>query len=132
MTDQPICEGARVGTRWLTGRSRHRTAGRLAATAGVVAAAAGLVLIVPEPGWAAEAGIESVKAFATKLTNYVTAVAASVAVLFMAISGVRWTMSSGNPMRQTEARNGLVAAASGLAIALSANLIVTLVVAALK
>lgn len=94
----------------------------------------GLVVVVWEPAaaWAAEGGIEEVKSFASKLTNYVTAIAASVAVLFMAISGVRWTMSSGNPMRQSEARNGLVSAATGLAIALSANLIVTLVIAALK
>lgn len=94
----------------------------------------GLVVVVGESAvaWAAEGGIEEVKSFASKLTNYVTAIAASVAVLFMAISGVRWTMSSGNPMRQSEARNGLVSAATGLAIALSANLIVTLVIAALK
>ena len=97
-------------------------------------AAAGAVVAVIEPSmaFAAEGGIEEVKSFATKLTNYVTAIAASVAVLFMAVSGVRWTMSSGNPMRQSEARNGLVSAATGLAIALSANLIVTLVIAALK
>lgn len=86
----------------------------------------------PAAAWAAEGGIEEVKSFASRLTNYVTALAASVAVLFMAISGVRWTMSSGNPMRQSEARNGLVSAATGLAIALSANLIVTLVISALK
>ena len=91
-----------------------------------------ILVVQSEAAWAVEGGIEQVKSFATRLTNYVTAVAASVAVLFMAISGVRWTMSSGNPMRQTEARNGLVAAAAGLAIALSANLIVTLVVSALR
>ena len=82
--------------------------------------------------WAAGGDIEEVKRFATKLTGYVTALAASVAVLFMAINGIRWTMSSGNPMRQTEARSGLVAAAAGLAIALSAGVIVNLVIAALK
>ncbi len=91
-----------------------------------------LLVLEPSVALAAEGGIEEVKSFATKLTNYVTAIAASVAVLFMAINGIRWTMSSGNPMRQTEARNGLVAAATGLAIALSANLIVTLVIAALQ
>jgi hypothetical protein len=77
-------------------------------------------------------GIEDVKSFASKLTNYVTALAASIAVLYMAISGIRWTMSGGSPMRQTEARNGLVSAAAGLAIALSANVIVSLVIAALQ
>jgi hypothetical protein len=100
-----------------------------------LAAGVALVLVLETAvvAWAAPgSGIEEVKSFATKLTNYVTALAASVAVLFMAISGVRWTMSSGNPMRQTEARNGLVSAAAGLAIALSANVIVSLVIAALQ
>lgn len=109
---------------------RRRT--KEAVGAVVLAAVVVAVAARADIAWAAEGGIEEVKSFATKLTNYVTAIAASVAVLFMAISGVRWTMSSGNPMRQTEARNGLVAAASGLAIALSANVIVTLVVSALK
>jgi hypothetical protein len=93
-----------------------------------------LVVLVEHASWAhaATGGIAEVKAFASKLTGYVTAVAASVAVLFMAVNGLRWTMSSGNPMRQAEARNGLVAAAAGLAIALSAGVIVNLVIAALK
>ncbi|MDX6287686.1 MAG: Type secretion system pilin [Frankiales bacterium] len=76
--------------------------------------------------------ISQVKSFASKLTNYVTAIAASVAVLFIAVNGVRWTLSSGNPARQADAKGGLVAAAAGLAIALSANVIVNLVVAALN
>ncbi len=77
-------------------------------------------------------GITEVRNFATKLTGYVTAVAASVAVLFIAINGVRWSMSAGSPLRQAEARHGLVAAAVGLAIALSANVVVALVVSALQ
>jgi len=81
---------------------------------------------------AAGGGIGEVKAFASRLTTYVTAVAASVAVLFVAANGIRWTMSSGNHARQAEARAGLLAAAAGLAIALSAGLIVHLVVAALR
>jgi hypothetical protein len=98
---------------------------------------AGMVLVIlldqAVASWAAgSGGIEDVKSFASKLTNYVTALAASIAVLFMAISGIRWTMSGGSPMRQTEARNGLVSAAAGLAIALSANVIVSLVIAALQ
>ncbi|HVE95041.1 MAG TPA: hypothetical protein VNB24_08985 [Acidimicrobiales bacterium] len=100
---------------------------------GVTVFAIGLALALGESAWAqTSGGIEEVKSFATKLTNYVTAIAASVAVLFMAINGVRWTVSSGNPVRQAEAKTGLVAAAVGLAIALSANLIVNLVVAALR
>ncbi|GAC1442394.1 MAG: hypothetical protein NVSMB55_12990 [Mycobacteriales bacterium] len=111
----------------------HR--GRRAWFLGVVAVLAlVLVLLLDQAvaAWAAGGGIDDVKSFAAKLTNYVTALAASIAVLFLAISGIRWTMSGGNPMRQTEARNGLVSAAAGLAIALSANVIVSLVVAALK
>lgn len=81
---------------------------------------------------AAPAGIGSLQSFASRLTHDVTALAASVAVLFLALSGVRWTMSSGNPVRQAEARSGLIAAATGLAIALSANVIVDLLLAALR
>jgi hypothetical protein len=92
-----------------------------------------IVLDQATASWGAgSGGIEDVKSFASKLTNYVTALAASIAVLYMAISGIRWTMSGGSPMRQTEARNGLVSAAAGLAIALSANVIVSLVIAALQ
>ena len=93
-----------------------------------------VVLLVGQAtgAWAATGGIAEVKSFATKLTGYVTAIAASVAILFMAINGLRWIMSSGNAMRQTEARQGLVAAAVGLAIALSAGVIVNLVIAALN
>jgi hypothetical protein len=116
------------------GRRRPRAL-RRAWWIGVVVGVAVVVLLVAALaawGSTSSGGIEEVKSFATKLTNYVTALAASVAVLFMAISGVRWTMSAGNPMRQSEARNGLVAAAAGLAIALSANVIVSLVIAALQ
>ena len=117
----------RVSTRPPTRRARP------AWWLGVVVGMA-VVILLDEAvaAWAAGGGIDDVKSFASKLTNYVTALAASVAVLFMAISGIRWTMSAGNPMRQTEARNGLVSAAAGLAIALSANVIVSLVVAALR
>lgn len=100
---------------------------------GVVAGVALVVLVESAcVAWAQTGGIGQVRSFASRLTNYVTAVAASVAVLFMAINGVRWTMSSGNPARQAEAKNGLMSAAAGLAIALSAGLIVNLVVAALR
>jgi hypothetical protein len=118
-----------VSTRAGAVRRRVRRACWVGGLTGVVVA---LVLEPTAAAAAAAGGIEEVKDFASKLTNYVTAIAASVAVLFMAISGVRWTMSSGNPMRQSEARNGLVSAAAGLAIALSANVIVSLVIAALQ
>jgi hypothetical protein len=94
--------------------------------------AAATVVAQASVAWAAPGGIAEVQRFASRLTNYVTAVAASVAILFIAVNGIRWTMSSGNPARQAEAKNGLVAAAAGLAIALSANLVVNLVVAALR
>jgi hypothetical protein len=98
----------------------------------VVATAAVVVVAQAGIAWAAPSGIAEVQRFASRLTNYVTAVAASIAILFIAVNGVRWTMSSGNPARQAEAKNGLVAAGTGLAIALSANLVVNLVVAALR
>lgn len=98
----------------------------------VVVVTAMAVIAQAGVAWAAPGGIAEVQRFASRLTNYVTAVAASVAILFIAVNGIRWTMSSGNPARQTEAKNGLVAAGSGLAIALSANLVVNLVVAALR
>lgn len=110
-------------------RAPHRTRRVALAVALLVA-----VLLLGEPAvaWAAGTGIAEVRSFATRLTGYVTAVAASVAVLFIAVNGVRWTMSSGNPLRQGEARHGLVAAGAGLAIALSANVLVNLVVSALQ
>lgn len=115
-------EGTRSGT------TRSRAWSRV----GVVVGGAVTVLAVPAVAWAAPDGISEVQRFASRLTNYVTAVAASVAILFIAVNGIRWTMSSGNPARQAEAKNGLVAAGAGLAIALSANLVVNLVVAALR
>ena len=98
----------------------------------VVAVVAIAVVVEADVAWAQAGGIAEVQRFASRLTNYVTAVAASIAILFIAVNGVRWTMSSGNPARQAEAKNGLVAAGAGLAIALSANLVVNLVVAALR
>jgi FtsH-binding integral membrane protein len=80
----------------------------------------------------AAGGIGQVSAFAARLTDDVTAVAASIAVLFIAVNGIRWTTSSGNPMRQADARSGLIAALVGLAVAVSANVIVNLILAALR
>lgn len=117
----------------VAGRARVRWR-RLSVGAVVLLGLVAVLLIGQASGAqaAAAGGIAEVKSFATKLTGYVTAIAASVAILFMAVNGLRWTMSSGNPMRQAEARNGLVAAAAGLAIALSAGVIVNLVIAALN
>ncbi len=77
-------------------------------------------------------GIGAVSAIASHLADDVTAIAASVAVLFIAINGVKYIASSGNSARQYEAKSGLVAAAVGLAVALSANVLVGLVVGALR
>lgn len=77
-------------------------------------------------------GIARVVAIATRLTDYVTAVAVSVSMLFMAINGVRLIVSAGNPRRQAEARSGLLAAALGLVLALSAGLLAQLLVGALR
>ncbi|MDT4922628.1 MAG: Type secretion system pilin [Pseudonocardiales bacterium] len=117
----------RIGCGETTRRAGWRS--RIAVVAGVATV---VVVAYPMVAWAAPGGIAEVQRFASRLTNYVTAVAASVAILFIAVNGIRWTMSSGNPSRQAEAKNGLVAAGAGLAIALSANLVVNLVVAALR
>lgn len=105
-------------------RSRNVLVGLIAAV---------LIVAIPTVAWAAPAagGIESVKAFAGRLTTYVTAIAASIAVLFMAVNGIRYITSGGNPIKQSEAKNGIVSAGVGLAVALSANVLVQLVVSAL-
>lgn len=96
-------------------------------------AAVVVVMVGTSEAWAAsgDGGMAQVKSFADHLANYVTAIAATVAVLFIAINGVKYTTAGGNPSRQLEARNGLIAAGAGLAIALSARVIVGLVVSAL-
>jgi hypothetical protein len=99
----------------------------VATTAAVAATADPLARAVSPAG-----GIGAVTAFAAQLTDYVTAIAASIAVLFIAINGLRWTTSGGNPGRQAEAKAGLTSAVVGLALAVSANLIVNLVLSALK
>ena len=118
------------GSASVTGCGESRRKGRRVVS--VVTFAAVFVVASSSVAWAAPGGIAEVQRFASRLTNYVTAVAASIAILFIAVNGVRWTMSAGNPARQAEAKNGLVAAGAGLAIALSANLVVNLVVAALR
>jgi hypothetical protein len=100
----------------------------------VVGAVVMVVLVVMAGGaWAAGEpdGIVKVQRFASRLAHYVTAVAASVAVLFVAINGVRHAASNGNPSKQMEAKAGIVSAAIGLAVTLSADVLVQLVVAAL-
>ena len=83
-------------------------------------------------GGGVASGIGRVAAFAGHLADDVTAVAVSIAVLFIGINGVRWVISSGNPHRQAEAKSGLFAAGVGLAITLSAGLLARLIVAALR
>lgn len=66
------------------------------------------------------------------LTTDVTAVAAGIAVLVVAVNGVRYLASGGNPGRQADARAGITAAAAGLAVVLLAGVIVNIVLAAVK
>ncbi|HVA59543.1 MAG TPA: hypothetical protein VNG13_03275 [Mycobacteriales bacterium] len=80
----------------------------------------------------AAGGIGQVAAFAGRLAGDVAAVAGSIAVLFIAVNGIRWAASNGSPHRQAEARAGLVAAGIGLAVTLSAGLIAGLVTGALR
>jgi hypothetical protein len=77
-------------------------------------------------------GISNVASFAGHLATDVAAIATSIAVLFIALNGLRWITSAGHPGRQAEARGGLVAAVIGLAITLSAAVLVQVVVGALK
>lgn len=98
----------------------------------VILAAVVLMVAASAAGAATTEGIEEVKAFASRLANYVTGIAASVAVLFIAINGLRYAASNGNVNKQLEAKTGIVSAAAGLAIALSANVLVQLVIAALN
>jgi hypothetical protein len=109
-------------------------AGAIKRCRSVAVAALVVVMVGTSNAWAApgDDGMAQVKAFANNLANYVTAIAASVAVLFIAINGVKYTTAGGNPSKQLEAKNGLVAAGAGLAIALSARVIVGLVVSALQ
>jgi hypothetical protein len=78
----------------------------------VAVAALVAVMVGASNAWAApgDDGMAQVKSFANNLANYVTAIAASVAVLFIAINGVKYTTAGGNPSKQLEAKNGLVAA----------------------
>lgn len=52
---------------------------------------------------------------------------AAVAVLFVAIGGLRFVLSEGNPETAAKARNTMVYALVGLVIAISAEAIVTFV-----
>ena len=52
--------------------------------------------------------------------NIVFAVLGSVSLIVMTIQGIRYALSSGDEKKTTEARNGIIYALVGLAIALSA------------
>jgi hypothetical protein len=114
-------------------KNKDKSRGRVGQWRRGFVAAVVVVMVGTSNAWAASGndGMAQVKSFADHLANYVTAIAATVAVLFIAINGVKYTTAGGNPSRQLEARNGLIAAGAGLAIALSARVIVGLVVSAL-
>ena len=83
----------------IDGGERARSRGVWRSRAGVVVGVAAVAIVVyPAVAWAAPGGIAEVQLFASRLTNYVTAVAASIAILFVVVNGVRWTRSSGNPV----------------------------------
>ncbi|MHB8339560.1 MAG: hypothetical protein ACYDB7_00060 [Mycobacteriales bacterium] len=117
-------------------------------SAGLVALVLTLVGMLTDPAWALAASsggtspapsgstsggpLGPVSSLAANLTDDITAIAASVAVLFLAVNGVKYIVSGGNSARQTEAKTGMAAAAVGLVIALSASVLVALVLAALQ
>jgi uncharacterized membrane protein (DUF441 family) len=115
-------------------KDKDKSGGRVKRWRRGFVASMAVVMVGASNAWAqpGDEGMAQVKSFANNLANYVTAIAASVAVLFIAINGVKYTSAGGNPSKQLEAKNGLVAAGAGLAIALSARVIVGLVVAALQ
>jgi hypothetical protein len=82
----------------------------------------------PAPG----NGLGALTGLADRLASDVTVVAASVALLFIALNGVKWIASGSSSARQYEARSGLASAAAGLMIALSANVLVHLIVRAVR
>jgi hypothetical protein len=77
-------------------------------------------------------GLGAVTGLADRLASDVTAVAVSVALLFIALNGLKWIASGGSTSRQYEAKSGLGAAAAGLMIALTANVLVHLIVRAVR
>lgn len=52
----------------------------------------------------------------------------ALALLFIAVAGLRYVISSGDPQDTAKAKNGIIYALAGLALALTAEVIVTWVV----
>ena len=52
----------------------------------------------------------------------------ALALLFIVISGLRYIVSSGDPQDTAKAKNGIIYALAGLALALTAEIIVTWVI----
>jgi Type IV secretion system pilin len=60
--------------------------------------------------------------------SIVFAIAGALALLMITVSGLRYITSAGNPERTAKARNGIIYALVGLAIAVSAEAIVTFII----
>jgi hypothetical protein len=63
----------------------------------------------------------------TELLNYSFGVLAAICFLVIVIAGVQFVLSSGEPQKVNTARSAIIYAAVGLAISLSAMLIVSFV-----
>jgi FtsH-binding integral membrane protein len=60
--------------------------------------------------------------------NLVLNIIGAMALLIIVVSGFRYILSAGDPQKTSRARNGVIYALVGLAIAIVANAIVTLVI----
>lgn len=63
----------------------------------------------------------------TTVLSIVFGVIAAVAVLIIVLQGIRFVLSSGDPQKAADARKGVIYALVGLAVALSAEAIVFVV-----
>jgi hypothetical protein len=64
----------------------------------------------------------------TTVLSIVFGVAGALALLMITVSGLRYITSAGNPEKTAKARNGIIYSLVGLAIAISAEAIVTFIV----
>lgn len=65
---------------------------------------------------------------AQTILQFVFGIVGALAFLMIVISGLRYILSADNPDRASRAKNGIIYALVGVAIALSAEIIVTFVV----
>lgn len=75
--------------------------------------------------------IPQVDADPTTLSNFLSilfGVLAAVAVLIIVIQGVKYVLSQGDPGKATDARKGIIYAVVGLVVALSAEVVVRVVI----